>query len=150
MLSFVMFFRRPRNSSALMSTTRPLDVYQYSHILLLTFRISNLIRLSTVANLPLPPISRSTLVVLPTTSTSLNHCLLVLNKPLRQLPQPKPISIAATPPSGSATTRLSTAASGIGGPNLRTNPKGKNNFLHSAQDIPRSCPQGSQGLYRYP
>ena len=136
MLSFVMFFRRPRNS----------------HILLPTLRISNLmIRLSTEANLPLPPISRSTLAGRSThNSTSLNHCLLVLNKPLRQLPQPKPISIAATPPSGSATTRLSTAASGIGGPNLRTNPKGKNNFLHSAQDIPRSCPQGSQGLYRYP
>ncbi len=61
-------------------------------ILLPTFRISNLIRLSIVANLPLPPISRPTLVALPTTSTSLNLCLLVLNKPLQQLPplsQPK-------------------------------------------------------------
>ena len=88
----MMIFRRPRNSSALRNTTRPLDAYQYSHILLPTFRISNLIRLSTVANLPLPPISRPTLVTLPTTSTSLNLCLLVLNKPLQQLPplsQPK-------------------------------------------------------------
>ena len=41
-------------------THEHLDAYLYSHILLPTFRISNLIRLSTVANLPLPPISRTT------------------------------------------------------------------------------------------
>ena len=77
-----------------MNTTRLLDAYQYSNILLPTSRIiSNLIRLSTVANLPLPLICRPTLIALPTTSTSLNQCLLVLNKPLQQLPQlshPKP------------------------------------------------------------
>jgi hypothetical protein len=37
----------------------------------------------------------------------------------------KIVSIAATPPSGSATTRPTSAASGIGGPNPRTNPEGK-------------------------
>ena len=84
----------------LQNTTRHLDAYQYSHILLPIFRIFNLIGPLTVAKLPLPRISRTTLVAQPTTSTRLSHCLLVLNKPLRQLPllpQPNPPSAQLRP-----------------------------------------------------
>ena len=111
--AFVMFSRRPRNSSALTNTSRSLDAYYlYSHILLPTFRIFNQIRPLTVANQPLHLISRVTLVALSTTSTSLIHCLLVLNKPLRQLPQlSQPKASAPTPPSGSAITHPAPAAS---------------------------------------
>jgi hypothetical protein len=123
-----MFFRRPRNSSAFINTTRPLDAYQYSHILLPTFRISNLIRLSTVAKLLLPPISRPTLAGRSTHNQYKSQSLTAGVEQAAAATAPtvpaKTVSIAATPPSGSATTRPTSAASGIGGPNPRTNPEG--------------------------
>ena len=83
MHSFAMFFRRPKNSSAPMNTTRHLDAYLSSHSLLHIFRIFSPIKPSIMANLS--PTSHHSLVARPTTtSTSLRNSLLVLNKPLQQ------------------------------------------------------------------
>ena len=97
-----------------MNTTRPLDAYQYSHILLPSFRISNLIRL---------PTSTSDKPPYPTHNECKSQSL---EQTAATTPTVKTVSFAATPQSSSATTRpASAASSGIGGPNPRTNPKGK-------------------------